>query len=126
MKIGTRYIGASGQQEPLPSNQGFDGEIEDYSLNVLPSVTVQEFGFENLLIYPNPNHGTFTVELQGSLDRDITIEVYDVSGKFINKLVYPATGDFNEQPKLDTLMSGMYFLRINDGIKTAVKKIIVY
>jgi len=125
MRISTKYIGDFGNQEPTPLDNDLDVEVEDYSLEIVPTKFVEEFGFENLVVYPNPNNGEFYIKLNGSLTRDILVEVFSVSGHFIGKIKLNETGDVNEQVLLYKLHSGLYFLKINDGVKSIIKKIII-
>ncbi|MDD7884733.1 reprolysin-like metallopeptidase [Flavivirga sp. 57AJ16] len=125
MRIATRYVGSSGDQEPMPSENGFDGEVEDYTLTILPTKTIEASGFENLMIYPNQNNGAFNIKLSGSLSRDITIEIFNIRSQFIYRDVFEGTGDFNERIHLNNVQSGMYILKVSDGIRESIKKIIV-
>ncbi|WP_298237384.1 reprolysin-like metallopeptidase [uncultured Algibacter sp.] len=121
MRVVTGYDGA-----PLaPITNGGDGEVEDYTLNILPTENIEQFGFENIVVYPNPSFGIFWLKFNGSLNRNIGVEIYDARGRFIFNQTYQATGDFNEEIKLNFVKSGVYFLEINDGIKKALKKIVV-
>ena len=126
MRIATIYTGNLGDQEPMPSESGMEGEVEDYTVNVLPTLSIEEFGFENLIVYPNPNNGDFSVKLNGSLNRNITVVIYSISGQRITTKIYDPTGDFTQPINLNYLQSGMYILNISDGVKTVKKKIIIY
>ena len=126
MRIATIYTGNLGDQEPMPSESGMEGEVEDYTVNVLPTLSIEEFGFENLIVYPNPNNGDFSVKLNGSLNRNITVVIYSISGQRITTKIYSPTGDFTQPINLNYLQSGMYILNISDGVKTVKKKIIIY
>ncbi|WP_372935967.1 reprolysin-like metallopeptidase [Seonamhaeicola sp.] len=122
MRIATGYIGES---ELTPSTNGGDGEVEDYTLNITPTANIEQYGFENFIVYPNPNDGEFTIKLNGSLTRDITIELFDARGRFLLKKVFQATGDFQEDVQLNYVQSGMYILNVSDGVKKSTKKLIV-
>ncbi|MDG1731129.1 MAG: GEVED domain-containing protein [Algibacter sp.] len=128
MRIATIYTGNSGNQEPMPSGDALEGEgeVEDYTVNIQPTLSIEEFGFENLIVFPNPNHGIFSIKLNGSLTRHITIEAYNISGQIIANKIFDPTGDFNQIVNFNYLQSGMYFLHISDGKKIAKKKIIIY
>ncbi len=125
MRIATKYIGASGNQEPIPSANGFEGEVEDYTLTIVPTKAIETSGFANLIVYPNHNNGKFNIKLNGALSRDITIEVFNVRGEFIYKNVFEGTGDLNEPVNLNNIQSGMYVLKVSDGVRKTAKKIIV-
>ncbi len=125
MRIATRYIGASGNQEPIPSENGFEGEVEDYTLTIVPTKAIEASGFANLIVYPNHNNGKFNIKLNGALSRDITIEVFNARGEFIYKNIFEGTGDLNEPVNLNNVQSGMYVLKVSDGVRKTAKKIIV-
>jgi hypothetical protein len=61
-------------------------------------------------IYPNPNNGSFTIELENP-EKDFTIEVFDVMGKLVKKV---------EQVGKVTLValdvaSGIYLVKVKNG-----------
>ena len=120
MRVSTKYDVAAS-----PCENGFDGEVEDYSINVLTSLAVEEFGFENFQVFPNPNKGAFTIQLNGSLKRQITIAVYDISGRNIFNKSFQNVGDFNQKIQLSHVQSGLYILNVNDGLRKTTKKLII-
>ena len=101
------------------------GEVEDYTLNIIPTVSIEEFGFENFIVYPNPNKGIFTIQLNGALNRDVDVEIYDVRNRFIYKNTYPNNGDFRQEIQLNNVQSGMYLLIVSDGLRKSTKRIVV-
>lgn len=122
MRVTTKYADGT---SVLPCELGFDGEVEDYSLNVVSTLSVEDFGFENFNVYPNPNNGNFTIKLSGSVSKDIQVSVYDLRGRSIFNKVYKNVGDFNENISLNQVQSGMYLLKVNDGLRHSTKKIII-
>lgn len=122
MRVSTKF---SGDGLPTSCENGADGEVEDYTINVQPSLAVKEFGFDNFAVFPNPNKGSFTIKLNSSLSSNINVEVYDLRGRRIYKNRYKNAGDFNEKINLNNVQSGMYILNVSDGIKKSTKKIIV-
>ncbi|WP_185956548.1 zinc-dependent metalloprotease [Changchengzhania lutea] len=125
MRIATKYNGDFQNQELLPTENGLEAEVEDYSLYILPTKSIEANGFENLLVFPNPNNGQFTIKLNGSLTRAITLEVFDIRGHFIGNIKLNGTGDLKEQVDFYNLSSGVYVLKISDGTKSAIKKMVV-
>ncbi|WP_445736395.1 reprolysin-like metallopeptidase [Mariniflexile sp.] len=124
MRVSTKFQG-NGSGPPTACENGFDGEVEDYFLNIMPALSIEEFGFENFMVYPNPNSGTFTVQLNGSLDRGISAAVFDIRGRIIYKKDFEGVGDFRQELQLNTVQSGMYLLIVSDGVKKSTKKILI-
>lgn len=121
MRVVTGHDGAS----LSPSTNGGEGEVEDYTLQIIPTEDIEKFGFENVIVYPNPSDGVFWLRLNGALDRDILIQIYDFRGRFLFKNTYQATGDFNEEIRLNFVQSGAYFLEVSDGLRKSLKKIVI-
>lgn len=122
MRVSTKF-----KDDGLPTSceNGFDGEVEDYRLNIMPTLAIEEFGFENFIVFPNPNKGSFNIQLNGSLERAITVNVYDVRGRSIYQKAYPNVGDFKQEIQLNNVQSGMYLLIVTDGVRKSTKKIVV-
>ncbi|TXE12813.1 T9SS type A sorting domain-containing protein [Seonamhaeicola algicola] len=125
MRVATSYAGSSGTIEPSATNNDTDGETEDYTIQVAPTISIENNGFENLILYPNPNDGAFTIRLNGALSRPITVEIFDIRNRFIYKKTYNTGADFEENTLLQYPLAGVYFVNISDGIKKETKKIIV-
>jgi len=122
MRVTTKYQpdGAPGACE-----NGHDAEVEDYTINVIDPLSVDEFGFDNLAIYPNPNNGTFTIKFN-SPSNNIELAMFDIRGRSIITNAYNnAAGEFNAEIKLVNVASGLYLLTLNTGSKTITKKIII-
>lgn len=123
MRVSTKF--KSGGILPTSCDNGFDGEVEDYTINVQTSLAVEEFGFDNFTVFPNPNKGEFTIKLNSALSSDVNVEVFDLRGRTIYKNKYKDAGDFNEEINLNNVQSGMYILNVSDGLRKSTKKIIV-
>ena len=108
-----------------PCETGFFGQVEDYSVNVLNPLSVDEFSLSNLSVYPNPNNGEFNVKFN-TTSSNIVIDVFDVRGRSIISKTYNNTSaEFNKAISLGNVEAGMYLLNISDGSKVVTKKIIV-
>ena len=120
MRVSTKFNTAASACE-----NAFDGEVEDYTVNILPTLAIEEFGFDNFKVYPNPNNGAFTVKLSGSLERKITIRIYDLRGRTIYNKTHQNVGDFTAEIQLNQAQSGMYLLNISDGVRKETKKLVI-
>ncbi|MFH2144329.1 MAG: PKD domain-containing protein [Bacteroidota bacterium] len=79
-------------------------------------VAVEELGDGNKVkIYPNPTNGNVTVEFDQTINRNINMKLYDLSGRLIN--IYAIKSLENRYTfDLSDKQQGIYFLTINvDG-----------
>lgn len=87
------------------------------------TVGIPETGEGNLIIYPNPSEGRFTISARDHRITEMTVIITDVHGKEIKTIECRGkegySFDLSSQPK------GAYFLRITTGKSTVVSKIIV-
>ncbi|WP_426431943.1 reprolysin-like metallopeptidase [Winogradskyella sp. HB-48] len=125
MRVSTKYTPPGGNDFPTSCEVGFDGEVEDYSLNVINNLSVNDNELDNLIIYPNPNNGTFTISFNPRSGEDIKVEVLDIRGRDIFNKTFSSTNQFNEIIQLISAQSGVYLLNISEGSYKANKKIIV-
>ena len=120
MRVTTKYNAAATACE-----NNHDAEVEDYSVNVLESLSVNEEELSSFVIYPNPNNGEFTVKFNSTTTNDVKVEVYDIRGRLILNNKYSNNGAFNQAIDLNNAQSGMYLINVADGDKKATRKIIV-
>lgn len=79
-------------------------------------------------LYPNPNSGVFTLELQLDRPERITVAVYDLSGQLVyQEMLDGQPGTERMEINQQQLAAGMYFLRIagaqtNHNSRFVVKK----
>lgn len=71
-------------------------------------------------IYPNPTTGSISV-ITSSVNTSHTIEVMDLSGRVVKRLV---TSQNESQLNLSNLEGGLFFVRIDDGVNVTTKKIV--
>jgi subtilisin-like proprotein convertase family protein/Zn-dependent metalloprotease len=90
-----------------------------------PTASVEEFAFDVFSIFPNPNKGKFSIKLNSSSNKDVTVLVYDLGGRKVFNNTYINTSDFNEEIDLNNIQSGVYFVKVNDGERETIKKILV-
>lgn len=70
-----------------------------------------------LTVFPNPVVDQFRISLEDSKNSPISIELYDLKGRFIAKLFAGNAAELNKQSFLNQWPSGMYLLQFNfDGI----------
>ncbi len=115
------------QIEDSGSTKG--GKIQNWNLNICNKNSSNETFVDNnkVSIYPNPNNGTFNVEMNNITSNQVTVLVYDMSGKRLYAQIYNTTEKyFNRLIELKGLSPGFYVVTAIDGEKKSSKKIIIY
>ena len=75
-------------------------------------------------IVPNPNNGSFSVQLNFDISEFVEVEVLDISGRVVQSSGKELTSgqfDFN----LNNIAAGVYFVRITAGAESLTERIIV-
>ncbi len=97
----------------------------DYYFGTVATLGNEDFEFASLNVYPNPNKGNFTIELQSDSSNLINVSVSDLRGRQIFDRKYANNGTFNQNINLENTQAGVYLVTITDGIKKTVKKIVI-
>lgn len=80
---------------------------------------------EDLVVFPNPNSGSFNVKFTSNTGSKINIGVYDMRGRQVFSNEYNNSGLFEQEVQLNSIQSGIYIVNIQDGNRKAVQKIVV-
>lgn len=125
MRVSTKYTSRNTIVYPTSCENGADAEVEDYRINVQNTLSVAENELEGFAIWPNPTNGNFTVNFTSTSTEKVTIDVFDIRGRAILTKTYTATTNFRQELNMSSAAAGMYMVRVNDGEKTSIKKLIV-
>lgn len=79
---------------------------------------------KNISLYPNPNNGSFTLEFM-PVSNNITVTVYDVSGRQVYSHDYKNKGAFKHDITTGGVQAGIYLVTVQDGNTKNTRKIIV-
>ncbi|WP_179008791.1 S8 family serine peptidase [Winogradskyella forsetii] len=118
----------------LKGNVGgpFDPQSQDFALIVTGNnVTLgvdNNLLTNNLVVFPNPNKGEFTISFDSNLsnNEDVKVEIHDISGRIVyNKNFVNNTVQFNKTINLGGVASGIYIANISKGSHITSHKIII-
>ena len=104
------------------------GSLNSWSLNICtvqPLSNNDNIRISDLLVYPNPNNGNFTIQFTTTSGNEIKVNVHDVRGREIFNKSYNSNGLFNESLQLENVQSGIYLVTVQDGSRKEVKKIVI-
>ncbi|MCF6131727.1 zinc-dependent metalloprotease [Flavobacterium wongokense] len=107
---------------------GDTGSIGNWSVEVCAvtaQLSVGQNQLANLAIYPNPNKGNFNIQFENTTANEITVNVYDISGRTIFENKYSNQATFNENIQLNNAQAGVYLVSVTDGNQKLVKRIVI-
>ena len=106
------------------------GILNNWSIELCETkqtVSIDDFSFEEFVIYPNPFKDIFTISLKPLTSEDLTITLYDISGRnLIQKKYTDLKTRFKEELNLTNLAAGVYILNVQQGPAKISKKMIKY
>ena len=76
----------------------------------------------SLKVYPNPNSGVFTLDVQSSIVSDLNITVSNIQGKTVYQNNVNSVINHNETIDLTSFAKGMYFLKVNNQVTKLLVK----
>ena len=91
------------------SGGSVDAEVEDYTLNVMAPLSIDEFGLNSISIYPNPTTNVLNISLSNS-DLPDGYKIYNMLGQTLSQKVISNVSDLSVNTA--NLSNGMYFIQI--------------
>ncbi|MFC2118381.1 T9SS type A sorting domain-containing protein [Bacteroidota bacterium] len=76
-------------------------------------------------VYPNPSDGKFTLNVNRDEFTDLVIELTDVTGQVLYRNDVKSVMSYTELIDISSFAKGIYHLRVNDGTKADVKKVVI-
>ena len=94
--------------------------VDTITITIMPYSSVNEFSHSNLRIYPNPASDFVIIDNQNN--KIISIELFDISGRFVEKYTMNT-----KKTTIDVthLQQGIYFVRVFSAKGIAVRKMVV-
>lgn len=91
----TTMLSTFGANTTLQANVA-NGISGTYYFGTVATLGRDNFEFASLNLYPNPNKGNFTIELESDSNSDIKVSVADLRGRQIFDRKYANNGTFNQ------------------------------
>ncbi|MFD0993739.1 reprolysin-like metallopeptidase [Tenacibaculum geojense] len=121
MRVSTRY-----NSDPTSCQNGYDGEVEDYTIIVDRGASVEDFSFGNFNLYPNPSSGLMKLRFEKASNDNVNISIFDIRGREVKTEIYNDNSTiFSQELDYSSLSSGLYILQIKNGGKQTSRKIII-
>lgn len=98
--------------------------VNSTKFSISSSLSSDSFEFEGFKLYPNPNKGSFNIELFTSSNR-ISVNVHDISGRLVYDKSFSNLGTFSQNIELGKVQSGVYLVSISDGDNKTTKRVVV-
>ncbi len=93
---------------------------------IAPVLSVEEFNLNNttFTLSPNPADNTVNITLPSVLNINANVTIYDIQGKrLMNKVFEKNTLDL--QLNVESLQSGMYFVKLKTNTSETIKRLVV-
>ena len=104
MRVTTKYF-----DPPTSCENNHDAEVEDYTINVMPALSIDEFGLNSISLYPNPTSGVLNISLSNN-DLPDGYSIYNMLGQTLSQKVISNVSDLSVNTA--NLSDGMYFIKI--------------
>jgi serine protease len=114
MRVSMAYGGQFGGDYPQdPCDEGQDGEVEDYCVNILdfPEGITEVNDHYGMTLYPSPASDELTVELDPSVVGNVRLELMDLAGKMV---LTANTSLSRINLNVSRLASGIYHIKALD------------
>jgi len=112
---------------PASCDVGFNGEVEDYVVNIVASaaknasVAINIEGIPGgIRIYPNPAMENLNIELNMVCDGSYC-KLYNIQGMLVSKMV---VSDLTSRMDISNLTPGIYLVEVSDGVNRFREKFV--
>jgi len=116
MRVTTKYNSGASSCE-----NSHDAEVEDYSINILSSLSVDENVINTLTIFPNPVSDKLTIKTTNN-DLPDSYKIYNVLGQVIKEDFISSQSDL--EINTSNYSNGLYFIKITKGNNSATLRFI--
>ena len=114
-----RFIANWNDEVGEACNSASYGETEDYSVNIIQSLSLTNNNSFDFNIYPNPANSNF-ITIKSIFQGIKIVDIFDVNGR---KLL--STSIYKDELDISSLKPGFYFIKVNINNKTITSKLII-
>ena len=114
------YMFTEGQA--LRQQAHFNTIVDNFNQTTLSNNDIDKKG--SFTLYPNPNKGDFTILFADFLP-SFAVNVVDQSCRIVFERKYDTQLDLEQRISLESIASGIYFVKVSSDQGTTVKKIVV-
>ncbi len=108
---------------------GFDYTIAQFNFNKkrVEGVSVQDLNtpLTGINVYPNPATDVLNISIENEALNTVNVSIFSITGSQVYQLNRNVSGVNNLEISVADWQSGVYFVRIENGGKTAIQKLIV-
>ncbi len=94
---------------------------DEYNDGVSLGVTTDDL-VESFKVYPNPNQGVFTLQVNNTMAKTLEISVSNIQGQQVYQHSVPAVLSHAETIDLSDFAKGMYFVKVNSSVTKLLVK----
>ena len=122
MRVSTRY-----NLDPTSCMTGQDAEIEDYTVEVLDATaSIKDVSFEGFNLYPNPSNGNFNLQFETASTAPVKLQLFDLTGRLVREMQFSdVAARFSESISFKNTAKGLYLLKIKNGSKQTIRKLVI-
>jgi len=102
--------------------QPYEGQTEDYMVKIDQTLSLKDFGFENITVFSDNTNKQIRIE--GHFETPTNVLVYNIQGRILVSERLNISSSKNNI-KTNTLSAGIYIVKIESGQKIKTKKIII-
>lgn len=125
MRVSTKYTDPGANQVPTSCEVDFDGEVEDYTINVINNLSTSDEGIDSFKVYPNPNQGVFNLQFTSLISSSLSVRVYDLRGRVVFEKNYNNPAQLNKVINLNDPEAGVYLLQVSQDSNKTIRKLII-